>query len=50
MCIPPGSEADVHDLNRSYRKVVQWIHNGTSGFYSDAHTEDADTEEIDVRN
>ncbi|KAG5278504.1 hypothetical protein AALO_G00099710 [Alosa alosa] len=29
-----GSEADVHDLNLSYRKVVWWIHHGTSGYAS----------------
>ncbi|XP_062399452.1 GTPase IMAP family member 8-like [Sardina pilchardus] len=30
-----GSEADVHDLNQSYRKVVWWFHhNNTSGYAS----------------
>lgn len=47
VCIPPGSEADVHDLNRSYRKVAWWMNHGTSEFCSGSHAEDLDTE-IDI--
>ncbi|XP_076145985.1 GTPase IMAP family member 8-like isoform X2 [Alosa pseudoharengus] len=38
------SETDVLDLHRSFRKVVMWMHHGTSGHGS---FEDFDTEEID---
>lgn len=49
VCISLGSEADVHDLNRSYRKVSWWMNHGTSGFCSDSHAEDLDTEiDMDV--
>ncbi|XP_048104578.1 GTPase IMAP family member 8-like isoform X2 [Alosa alosa] len=38
-----SSEADVHDLEHSFRKVVSWMHNLTSGYGSD---EDLETEEM----
>ncbi|KAG5278505.1 hypothetical protein AALO_G00099720 [Alosa alosa] len=38
------SETDVLDLHHSFRKVVMWMHHGTSGHGS---FEDFDTEEID---
>ncbi|XP_062399919.1 uncharacterized protein LOC134089482 isoform X2 [Sardina pilchardus] len=39
-----SSEADMHDLDHSFRKVVQWMHHGTSGFGSVA---DLEIEEMD---
>ncbi|XP_048104379.1 uncharacterized protein LOC125297878 [Alosa alosa] len=43
-----GSEADVHDLNRSYRKVVWWMHHPSSGIASDLPVDDLHTEEMGV--
>ncbi|XP_076145981.1 GTPase IMAP family member 8-like isoform X2 [Alosa pseudoharengus] len=39
-----GSEADAHDLNRSYRKVVWWMHRRSSGIASDLPVDDLHTE------
>ncbi|XP_062399495.1 GTPase IMAP family member 8-like [Sardina pilchardus] len=42
-----GSEADVNDLKESFRKVVRWMSNGTSGRGSDLPEDDLHTEDAD---